>query len=63
MSSHSFSIYPLSPRNIPVNGFRGDTNAANSCDSLRILEPRTEFGHLAVGAGGWGQVSGDTNCN
>ena len=43
------SIYPLSPRNTPVDGFRGDSNAANSCDSLRILETCTEPGHLANG--------------
>ena len=44
------NIYPLSPRNTPVNDFRGDSNAANSCDSLRILESCAEPGHLANGS-------------
>ena len=48
MSSQSRSIYPLSPRNSPVAGFRGDSNAVNSSDSLSILESCTEPGHLAM---------------
>jgi hypothetical protein len=44
------NIYSLSPRNTPVNDFRGDSNAANSCDSLRILESCAEPGHLANGS-------------
>ena len=32
-----------------VNAFRGDSNAANSCYSLRILESCIEPGHLANG--------------